>query len=91
MAGQYGQNNAQPASGATENHEHGYEWEQAREEERRAREEAQASETVSPPGYNVASGEFWEQCGDVKLIYSGNQGFAPPPGAPPGKQQHAAV
>lgn len=55
MAGQYGAGNrttsttgvTQQTTGAAD-HEHGYEWEQAREEERLAREQP-------PPGYNVAA------------------------------------
>lgn len=50
MAGQYGAKGTRDESHATTNgvddNEHGYEWEQAREEERLARGQA-------PPGYNV--------------------------------------
>ncbi|KAK4686668.1 hypothetical protein P7C73_g3456, partial [Tremellales sp. Uapishka_1] len=64
MAGNYGNSGNPPE----QNHEHGYEWEQAREEERLAREGSGANEEA-PPGYNVAA--------------SGKPSYAPPPGAPP--------
>lgn len=47
MAGQYG--GAKPMTG--DEQEHGYEWEQAREEERMARGQA-------PPGYDVTGSEL---------------------------------
>ena len=53
MAGQYtGGAKQTPGNVPAGEHEHGYEWEQAREEERLANNQA-------PPGYDVGTGEFF--------------------------------
>ncbi|KAL7419396.1 hypothetical protein Q5752_006234 [Cryptotrichosporon argae] len=63
------------AAGAAD-HEHGYEWEQARENERLERERAGAGAEVPPPGYDVATTHATDSTGQ----------YAPPPGPPPGKR-----
>ena len=82
-AGQYG---AQPKETRTEgDHEHGYEWQQAREAERLEREGANATQ---PPGYDVAASRAYHR-GSLDFTLTTEQntgnatGYAPPPGAPP--------
>ncbi|KAK1924837.1 hypothetical protein DB88DRAFT_487039 [Papiliotrema laurentii] len=70
MAGQYGVNADKNGSGG--DHEHGYEWEQAREQERLEREQ----NGQAPPGYDVAN--------SAQNTGTGS-GYAPPPGPPPAK------
>ena len=50
MAGQYGAPKPAAGEAGQPGHEHGYEWEQAREEERMARSQA-------PPGYDLGTSE----------------------------------
>ncbi|WWC61042.1 uncharacterized protein I303_103620 [Kwoniella dejecticola CBS 10117] len=81
MAGQYqsrndtgvGANNA----GGADDHEHGYEWAQAREAERLEREQAAAEGGKAPPGYDVAT--------SAQNTGSNNSTYQPPAGPPPGK------
>jgi hypothetical protein len=56
MAGQYGNRdqNGNEASATGDDHEHGYEWQQAREQERLDREAA-AGGTAAPPAYDPTS------------------------------------
>lgn len=75
MAGQYGSYQGQTQD--AESHEHGYEWEQARqEEEERRKQEGQTSD-IPPPGYDVAT--------SAQNTGSNAATYAPPPGPPPGK------
>lgn len=79
MAGQYGK---EARTGTEANninngeHEHGYEWEQAREAERLEREGGGAA----PPGYDVTT-----QTPVVTGTPQTSNHYAPPPGAPPTK------
>jgi hypothetical protein len=98
MAGQYGAS-AQPKAshagvGATNpvsnmEHEHGYEWEQAREQERLERESAGAG-NPPPPGYDVAASKcaslYFELVAKCMLAANntGATHYAPPAGPPPG-------
>jgi hypothetical protein len=85
MAGQYGVNADKNGSGG--DHEHGYEWEQAREQERLEREQ----NGQAPPGYDVAnSGELLSPACGIELTIAAQNtgtgsGYAPPPGPPPAK------
>lgn len=55
MAGQYtGNTNTKAAGSDNGAHEHGYEWEQAREAERLEREQAAGGH--GPPGYDASVG-----------------------------------
>ncbi|ORX39965.1 hypothetical protein BD324DRAFT_615701 [Kockovaella imperatae] len=79
MAGAYGSGAKEMSSTggrvttpAAQGHEHGYEWEQAREAERQEREQANVQ---SPPGYDVASNT------------TGSTHYAPPSGPPPKRDQ----
>ncbi|WWC69379.1 uncharacterized protein I206_103318 [Kwoniella pini CBS 10737] len=79
MAGQYQSRNdtgTTPNVG-TEDHEHGYEWAQAREAERLEREQAGAEGGKAPPGYDVATST--QNTGNAHSTYQ------PPAGPPPGK------
>ncbi|ORY27180.1 hypothetical protein BCR39DRAFT_538823 [Naematelia encephala] len=74
MAGQYsstGVNTYKTGATGVGAHEHGYEWEQAREQERLEREQGNAND-IPPPGYDVAA-----QPARPAAHY------APPPGPPP--------
>ena len=73
MAGQYGRygNRDKPADSNGEDHEHGYEWQQARDQERMERE--QRMNDTAPPGY------------DVSAQKTGTTAYAPPTGPPPTK------
>lgn len=60
MAGQYGANRGEsdmnvnkPETFGEADHEHGYEWQQAREAERMERQQGQG--TDAPPGYDVSA------------------------------------
>lgn len=94
MAGQYGfgqrdgVGKTNGAAAATEDHEHGYEWAQAREQERIEREQAEAG-GAAPPGYEVASASSPSQTGG--RADRPDQTFAPPAGPPPGKQTSGTV
>ncbi|WVN86781.1 uncharacterized protein L203_101953 [Cryptococcus depauperatus CBS 7841] len=79
MAGQYGTNAAQSGS---DGHEHGYEWEQARQEEERKRQEGLAGESA-PPGYNVAT--------SPQNTANASAQYAPPVGPPPSKAKDQAA
>lgn len=88
MSGQYG---AGANNTATSDHEHGYEWEQAREAERLERE--QGSGAAAPPGYDVAACESQRTYSkpnhaNPRLTAQnkpGNANYAPPTGPPPAK------
>lgn len=83
MAGQY--RNEDTTGG---DHEHGYEWQQAREQERLEREAAQGT-GAAPPAYDPTSEFFLPYEGSVVAdsedvgTGGGNKGYAPPPGPPP--------
>jgi len=82
MAGRYGGNATEPSGMKTQpygvanemQHEHGYEWEQAREQERSAREQSGAG--AAPPGYDTSA-----------PLHTDTTGYTPPPGPPPTKRQ----
>ncbi|RSH94090.1 hypothetical protein EHS25_006744 [Saitozyma podzolica] len=69
--------NGYQGGGGGEDHEHGYEWAQAREQERLERERMGAE--APPPGYDVSANS------------TGTGGYAPPPGAPPTKRAGGTV
>ncbi|WWD16002.1 hypothetical protein CI109_100426 [Kwoniella shandongensis] len=77
MAGQYtgtGAGNHESAE-----HEHGYEWEQAREAERLAQQGGQGGVIENgPPGYDIATSTH-------NTGSTNNTHYTPPPGPPPGK------
>ncbi|WWC89961.1 uncharacterized protein L201_004890 [Kwoniella dendrophila CBS 6074] len=81
MAGQYrsGQDNATTGNAGENDHEHGYEWAQAREAERLEREQASAAggNAPAPPGYEVAT--------SAQNTGTNNTSYQPPAGPPPGK------
>lgn len=69
------------AGAGVDGHEHGYEWEQAREAERLERMQQQGG--AAPPGYDVSVGNQNPVVSGTSR--PGNDGFAPPPGPPPNK------
>jgi hypothetical protein len=64
MAGQYQTGNA-TGNGGADDHEHGYEWQQAREQERLERESAHAA---APPAYDPTSKLIHRTAVLLKLI-----------------------
>lgn len=66
MAGQYGSYQGQTQE--SEGHEHGYEWEQARQEEEERRKQAGQTSDIPPPGYDVATSEFPGYCAHHFLL-----------------------
>lgn len=89
MAGQYGHQQSYRGGNDSGNndHEHGYEWEQAREQERLDRQNAQGT---APPAYDptskcpltVPSPDVAAHLVDMPV---GGKSYAPPSGPPPGK------
>lgn len=96
MAGQYGSYQGQTEG--FENHEHGYEWEQARQEEEERRKQGGQTSDIPPPGYDVATSKFFVYQAyhffanlplGAQNTGSNAATYAPPPGPPPGKREGA--
>lgn len=96
MAGQYGSYQGQTEG--VENHEHGYEWEQARQEEEERRKQGGQTSDIPPPGYDVATSKFFDYHAyhffanlplGAQNTGSNAATYAPPPGPPPGKREGA--
>jgi hypothetical protein len=72
---------------AEQGEQHGYEWEQAREQERLEREAAAGGSGNAPPAYDPTSKYPFVRRRTELMVdmgtNGGNKGYAPPSGAPP--------